>query len=73
MALTKQQKKVVGEWGDMICRHSKQVDPGDELQWESMFIGFAIGRGLTIDEATDYDLYIDHAFVKEACDGRETT
>lgn len=66
MALTEKQQQVVDEWGSMICCNHEQIDPENELHWESMFIGFAVGRGLTIGDATDFSLYMLHAFKKEA-------
>jgi len=62
--LTGKQKQVVEQWGEEICKYSREVDPSGELHWNSMFIGFAIGRGLSIEAATDYNLY-EEAFKKE--------
>lgn len=59
---------VIDAWEKEICRNASLVDPSEEYIWQGVFVGFAIGRGLTIEEATDYDLYNKYAFPKEYSD-----
>lgn len=55
-------KEVAEEWGAEVCAKANEVDPLDEHEWRSMWIGFAIGRGLAPEVATDYDFYMEFAF-----------
>lgn len=57
-------KKIIDAWSKEICDRASQIDPNDELCWQSMFTGFAIGCGATVEEAINYDLYKE-AFKKE--------
>lgn len=66
MTLSKKQREVIKAWREEICRAHGDLDPGEDLDWHALFIGFAIGRGLSIDEATDYDLYDQHALPLES-------
>ena len=50
-------------WQDEVCK--KNVDPESRYCWESLFVGFALGKGLSVEEATDYSLYINEAFPLE--------
>ena len=57
-------KEVLAAYRDEICKKVDQIDPDQELDWRSMFIGFAIGKGFSIVGATDPDLY-EEAFLLE--------
>lgn len=65
MIPTLAESKVIADWTIMICKRAGEVDQGNELDWRALFIGFAIGRGLSVERATDYMFYMDHAFPKE--------
>jgi hypothetical protein len=53
MKMTK--KEVLKAWKEEICGNDN-VDPDDELDWRSLFIGFAIGKGLPVSKATESSL-----------------
>lgn len=58
--------KSVGKlWGEKICRRAGDIDPDSEQDWRSMWIGFAIASGLSIEEATSYGIYMAVAFTEE--------
>jgi len=37
-----------------ICDHAKEIDPNDELCWESLAIGFFMALGLSFERAYEY-------------------
>ena len=41
---------VVEAWDKEICQKRDILDPDDQLCWESLFWGFAIGKGLPLSE-----------------------
>jgi hypothetical protein len=49
-------KEVLLAWRDVLCRKSQRLNL-DESHWEDLFIGFAMGKGLTIQETRAYRLY----------------
>lgn len=51
-------------WKEEICDRATQVDMTNELDWESLFIGFMIGKGIPIHEATD-PLFYEEGFKYE--------
>ena len=63
--LTPEERRVVALWAEQICARADEVDPDSEHDWHSMFVGFAIACGLSPGSATNYYLYIDHAFKHE--------
>lgn len=56
----------VREWSN-FCKQADDVDPSNDLDWQSLWIGFALGRGLSIELATSYRIYMDRVFPLE-CD-----
>ena len=62
----KKVKPIIKAWTTEVCTHSSQIDPSNELHWRSLFIGFAIGKGLSLKEAIDWSLYANEAF---PCEG----
>lgn len=60
--LTAHEREVIDAWREKICNHGEEIDPENELDWTALFIGFAIGMGLSIESATDYALYDEHAY-----------
>lgn len=63
--LTRKQRQVIEQWDRKICKHASEVDPNNQLHWRSLFIGFAIGCGVSVDVATSSELY-NLAFEKES-------
>ncbi len=57
---------VIEAWKIDVCARSGEIDPENEHDWQSLFVGFAVGRGLPLSEALSSDLYYDHAFPEEA-------
>jgi len=41
-----------------VSDKSKEIDPSNEEDWYSLTIGWAIGRGLDINEAKEFAVYI---------------
>ena len=52
-------EELLKAWDTEICQKQELIDPENEQDWNSMFIGFALGKGFSIEEATDYDLYYE--------------
>ena len=59
-------EEVLKAWQDEVCK--KDIDPENRYCWESLFVGFALGKGLSVKEATDYSFYINEAFPLESTD-----
>ena len=58
-------KLLLESWRDDVCKHSDVIDPEGKYCWESLFVGFALGKGASIKQATDFKLYIDEAYPYE--------
>jgi len=41
-----------------VSEKSKEIDPCNEQDWFSLTLGWAIGRGLDIDAAKEFAIYI---------------
>ncbi len=65
MKLTKKHQQLIEDYGKLICKNAEEIDDSGRFTWQALFIGFAIGRGFSIEEATDYGFYME-AFKKEA-------
>jgi len=64
------QLEVLREWRDEICKKRQQIDPNGEMLLMSLWLGFAIGKGLTVDEARDcYNEALGYAKECEATGG----
>ena len=44
----------IERWKKDVWDKQKEVDPDNELYWESLAFGYFIGLGLSIDDAYDY-------------------
>lgn len=53
--ISKEEQQLLKDWKLQIC--NADFDFGDDVDWESMFIGFALGKGYNFITATDYSLY----------------
>ena len=40
-----------------IVTVAREVDPGEELDWFALTVGWAIAKGLTPSEAHDFSIY----------------
>lgn len=49
----KERELLVADWR-VIFDKSKDIDPYDQEDWRSLAIGFALGKGLAIDDAHDF-------------------
>lgn len=58
---SKAQQAVLKAWKLEVCDRREDLDPDDQLETDSLFIGFAIGKGLPINEANDDD-FVTAAF-----------
>ena len=41
-----------------ICDRSKEVDPENEYGWYELSLGWAIAKGLNIDDAHDFAIHV---------------
>lgn len=51
---------LVPEWNAEVYGKGEQIDPGNEFDWFSLAIGFAIGRGLNIDNARKFAFHVSY-------------
>jgi len=49
--LTGKEKAALHRFQREVCERAGDVDPGGELHWESLAIGFFVGVGLSVDES----------------------
>ena len=61
--LLPEEMAVIDAWEQDVCRRADDVDPNQELHWESIFIGYAIAKGIPQDRA--WELYYPHAYERE--------
>ena len=54
---------VRSDWRTLICNKADEVDPGSELCWRSLWIGFCVGHGVSLSEAISH--YEDIGFEEE--------
>jgi uncharacterized protein YfaA (DUF2138 family) len=61
-------KEVLKAWKERVCLNAEKIDASvDKMAcWHSLFIGFCLGLGLTLEEATDYSFYMKEALPLEA-------
>jgi hypothetical protein len=52
--------KYVKEFQTQVSDRAHEVDPNDEEDWFSLTLGWAIGRGLKLEEAHAFASYIYH-------------
>lgn len=45
---------LVDLYKEQIVSHAAEIDPSDRHDWESMALGWAIGRGMTVEEADEF-------------------
>jgi len=43
--------ELITQWCKDVADHASEVDPGSEEDWGSLALGYALGKGLTPDEA----------------------
>lgn len=53
----KKQEELLKQWKEVICNNAEKIDPSQEYIWHGLFIGFMLGKGCTIKEATDLLFY----------------
>ena len=55
---------LIKKWKEEVMDKCKEVDPGDELHWESLATGWALAKGVSIDESCmfgmDYLAFSDY-------------
>lgn len=57
---------VLDDWKRLCCDKSESIDvDGPEHDWFTLWIGFAIGRGIEYTVATNYTIYLEHVFPLE--------
>ena len=49
--MDKELEDLLDDYGSEILGCAEDIDPGNEEDWNSMAIGWAIGKGLTIEDA----------------------
>lgn len=65
------EREVLRLWATEIVAMSAKIDPDGELDWHALFIGFALGKGLGMGQALNYDLYYNGALKCECMDLEE--
>lgn len=60
------ERLVVVQYGQEVCAMAPKIDEGDEYCWQSLWIGFALAKGLGIGRATEYRFYMDYVFPMES-------
>ena len=55
--------EIVKRWRKEVCERQAEVDPDDELDWESLWRGFVIGAGRP--DLANYNDYMDLGFIFE--------
>jgi hypothetical protein len=56
-------------WRDRICKRAKKIDPNDEQDWYSMWIGFVVALGR--EDLMRHTKYMDIGFPVE-CEGNSS-
>jgi hypothetical protein len=54
MKTTKQILALEKEWVETIYDKSQEIDPGGEIDWCNMAYGWALGKGMSIEEASSF-------------------
>lgn len=57
--------EVIKAWKLEVCDWAGEIDPENEMDWHALFVGFAMGKGLSPADALDYSFYMDRAFPLE--------
>ena len=60
-------EEVVERWRRQVCERSDDVDPGNEHDWQSLWIGLCIG--MRRPDLANYSTYMKHGFPLERSDG----
>lgn len=63
------QRQIIGRWRREIVQQAKKIDPGQEHDWHSIWVGFVIGAGRP--EFADYQTYMAIGFPEEIADAYE--
>lgn len=50
--------ELVQKFKTEITTRAKEIDPGEEIDWFSMSLGWAIANGLTITEAHQFSIWL---------------
>lgn len=65
-------RAVVSAYGQNVVAFAGEIDPEDELDWFALWVGFALGRSVTLGrgvpvvDATDYSFYDEYVFPLES-------
>lgn len=46
--------EVLAPWQEEISDHQDKIDPGAHEDWYSMALGWAIAKGMSLDDACDF-------------------
>jgi len=52
-------KELIELWKKEVIDRADEIDPGSELHWPSLAVGWAIAQGMSIDSALDWYDYPD--------------
>jgi hypothetical protein len=60
--------QVLKVWKEKVCKNGSVINDSFlyRADWHSLFIGLAIGMGMSLEEATDYSFYTNEALPLEA-------
>ena len=64
--LTAQEQEVVAAYATLLTDIGTQIDPHAEKEWETLWLGFALAKGLSLAQASDYRFYWTHILPLES-------
>lgn len=47
-------------WKREVLDQAHDIDPNNESRWGDLAMGYALGKGLSPDQAVDFELYLSH-------------
>lgn len=54
----KEKKRLEALFGQEVQPHAKVIDPGDEEDWHSLTIGWALAKGVPPKDAVEFATYL---------------
>lgn len=55
--------ELVMEWRENVFDNSGAIDPLEEEYWPSVALGFALGKGKSVEDAREFTTYIKFGMV----------
>jgi hypothetical protein len=51
-------------WRIDVYEKAQEVDPFSESKWGDLAMGYALGKGLSPDQACDFELFVSHLGIR---------